>query len=248
MTRWADFMWLTLSPMMPLPQVQICMLSSSPRNTGPDHLEVARYPWSWLAWLFKLQYVTLHTLMIFKLIQPLFVKPEKTRKPVRIRENVTFGSKMIKTRHDQWKKVIQLVCLFVPAQCDIEVKAQQLHKACQNAPSTDVWTKPGEGITSTVLDHAEEALRRCFGKTKEGPGLHKIWPTPDREIGWERKRMGNTCPLHMFLCGIYKFYCSGFLRALFGLGPRIADVVHATRIWIRPALCKQSVAGSQCHF
>ena len=50
----------------------------------------------------------------------------------------------------------------------MEVKAQQLHKACQNAPSTDVWTKPGEGITSTVLDHAEEALRRCFGKTKEG--------------------------------------------------------------------------------
>ena len=50
----------------------------------------------------------------------------------------------------------------------LEVKAQQLHKACQNAPSTDVWTKPGEGITSTVLDHAEEALRRCFGKTKEG--------------------------------------------------------------------------------
>ena len=64
--------------------------------------------------------------------------------------------------------------LFVPAQCDIEVKAQQLHKACQNAPSTDVWTKPGEGITSTVLDHAEEALRRCFGKTKEGPADGEI--------------------------------------------------------------------------
>lgn len=27
----------------------------------------------------------------------------------------------------------------------------------------------------------------------------------------------------MSICGIYKFYCSGFLRALFGLGPRVAD-------------------------
>ena len=73
---------------------------------------------------------------------------------------------MINTKHG----VIDSTCLcfaVIP-----EVKAQQLHKACQNAPSTDVWTKPGEGITSTVLDHAEEALRRCFGKTKEGPGLH----------------------------------------------------------------------------
>ena len=79
--------------------------------------------------------------------------------------------------------------------------------------------------------------------------------------------MGNTCPLHyvtfrfdMFICGLYKFYCSGFPRALFGLGPRVADstlmdrfktssdVLHATHVWIRPALCQQSVAGSQCHF
>eukprot|EP00913_Durusdinium_trenchii_P030151 g28251.t1 len=50
----------------------------------------------------------------------------------------------------------------------LEVKAQELHKACQKAPPQDVWTEPSEGITSTVLDHAEEALRRCFGKTKEG--------------------------------------------------------------------------------
>ena len=51
-----------------------------------------------------------------------------------------------------------------------QVKAQQLQKACQKAPAQDVWTEPTEGLTSTVLDHAEEALRRCFGKTKEGPG------------------------------------------------------------------------------
>ena len=107
--------------------------------------------------------------MISKLIQPLLAKPEKIRKPVRICENVTFGSK--NDQHETWPmKKNYSTCLFVPAQCDIEVKAQQLHKACQNAPSTDVWTKPAEGITSTVLDHAEEALRRCFGKTKEGPG------------------------------------------------------------------------------
>ena len=75
---------------------------------------------------------------------------------------------MIKSKH----VVIDPTCQFFAV--ILEVKAQQLHKACQNAPSTDVWTKPAEGITSTVLDHAEEALRRCFGKTKEGPGLHKI--------------------------------------------------------------------------
>lgn len=49
-----------------------------------------------------------------------------------------------------------------------QVKSQQLQKACQQAPQTDVWTEPSGGLTSTVLDHAEEALRRCFEKTKEG--------------------------------------------------------------------------------
>lgn len=111
MTRWADFVCWPLGAMMALPQVQICMLSSSPRNTGPDHLEVARYPWSWLAWLFKLQDVTLHTLMIPKLIQPLFTKPEKTRKPVRILQNVRFGSK--NDQHETWPmKKKYSTCLF----------------------------------------------------------------------------------------------------------------------------------------
>ena len=48
------------------------------------------------------------------------------------------------------------------------MKTQQLQKACQQAAQTDVWTEPTNGLTSTVLDHAEEALRRCFEKTKEG--------------------------------------------------------------------------------
>lgn len=43
--------------------------------------------------------------------------------------------------------------------------------------------EPTEGITSTVLDHAEEALRRCFGKTKEGPGDDRGSPGGSRVQG-----------------------------------------------------------------
>ncbi|OLQ03930.1 Calcyphosin-like protein [Symbiodinium microadriaticum] len=45
---------------------------------------------------------------------------------------------------------------------------EKLKHACQHAPSSDVWEEPGETkVSNTVLDHAEEALRRCFEKTKE---------------------------------------------------------------------------------
>ncbi|CAE7421862.1 Capsl [Symbiodinium necroappetens] len=60
---------------------------------------------------------------------------------------------------------------FMQAASDRQAKentAWKLKHACQHAPSSDVWEEPGETkVSNTVLDHAEEALRRCFEKTRE---------------------------------------------------------------------------------
>lgn len=101
----------------------------------------------------------------------------------------------------------------------LEVKAQKLHKACQKAPAHDVWTEPSEGITSAVLDHAEEALRRCFGKTKEGQryannpllGLNAIFKRLDQNHSGKVDRSE-----FLQLCGILDFNGStDLMNALF---------------------------------
>ncbi|CAJ1397389.1 unnamed protein product [Effrenium voratum] len=94
---------------------------------------------------------------------------------------------------------------------DLDSKTDQLVEACKKAPVEDVWSSPGDSaVTSTVLDHAEENLRRCFAKTREGQrnpnnpllGLNAIFKRLDQNHSGkvDRQEFADLCAVLDFNC------------------------------------------------